>query len=496
MKAPFLSSWGVALFAVTTQTLRLAERNPDPLVVSLGTRRRDDINHIARDKSRRRKRDTKTLDQDLDNLGTLYFANISLGTPPQDLRMHIDTGSSDLWTNAEDSTLCRSTRGVCRQSGTYSANDSSTYRFVDSEFQIQYADGSGAVGDYATDTIEIAGVKIEDLQFGIGYQSQSRQGVLGIGYAGNEAQVQSNGAEPYRNLPQLMVDGGLINSNAYSLWLNDLGASEGEILFGGVNTEKYEGELQTLPIQMSRGDTDNPTEFLITLTELGVTQSGSEQSIASNRADPVLLDSGSSITYLPDDIFENIANALNAQYVSQLGTYFVDCSLATDANTMDFSFSGAVIRVTFNELIIDLGPDESGERLSLDGENPACLLGLSNAGEDSNVLGDTFLRSAYVVYDLENNEIAIAQTTFNATANDVREITTGRDAVPNASPVENAATASGTQQGGRLGGLPNASGITGFTMTAAPTSTGAASPTNVPLQAMGALAGIGALLVL
>jgi hypothetical protein len=72
-------------------------------------------------------------------------------------------------------------------------------------------------------------------------------GVLGIGYTTDEAVV--NHQSSYANLPKAMVADGLINSNAYSLWLNDLDANTGSILFGGVDSDKYTGDLETLPIQ-------------------------------------------------------------------------------------------------------------------------------------------------------------------------------------------------------------------------------------------------------
>ncbi|KAI9808532.1 MAG: hypothetical protein M1825_003681 [Sarcosagium campestre] len=365
-----------------------------------------------------------------------------------------------------------------------SANSSSSYDFVNSDFEISYVDGSGASGDYATDTISIGGIDIEGLQFGIGYRSASPEGVLGIGYAINEAQVQNNGQAPYDNLPQVMVKRGLIRSNAYSLWLNDYSASTGEILFGGVNTEKYIGDLATLPIQLSRGSR-NPRELIITLTGLGATQGGNQQTIASNRADPVLLDSGASISYLPDDIFSNIRRAVDAQYSPSLGSYVVDCALSSSTSTMDFEFSGVVIKVPFDELVTDPGPDALGQRLTLDGSTPACLFGLIASGGQSNVLGDSFLRSAYVVYDLDNNEISLAQTNFNSTEDDIREIGTGPDAVPNSTPVDNPVTATGSQEGGRLGGPGSGSG-SGFTYSPRPTANAAAASFEYsPLPALG-----------
>lgn len=45
------------------------------------------------------------------------------------------------------------------------------------------------------------------------------------------------------------------------------------------------------------------------------------------------------------------------------------------------------------------------------------------------ILGDTFLRSAYVVYDLARNEISLAQTVFNSTENNIIELT-NNTAVP------------------------------------------------------------------
>lgn len=47
-------------------------------------------------------------------------------------------------------------------------------------------------------------------------------GIMGIGYNSSEANIQTGNGTTYPNLPNVLVDAGLIKSNAYSLWLDNL----------------------------------------------------------------------------------------------------------------------------------------------------------------------------------------------------------------------------------------------------------------------------------
>lgn len=338
-------------------------------------------------------------------------------------------------------------------------------------------DGSGASGDYVSDTFTLASTTLSRLQFGIGYTSSSTEGILGIGYQINEVQVGRAGQAAYNNLPAQLVADGLIQSNAYSLWLNDLEASTGSILFGGVDTAQYHGSLDTLPIQKEQGVF---AEFLITLTEVTF---GSTV-IATNQALAVLLDSGSSLTYLPDAMTEAIYEQVNAQYDSNEGAAYVACSLASNTTTLDFTFSSPTIQVPMNELVIEVF-SSTGRQLTFTDGSPACLFGVAPAGTSTSVLGDTFIRSAYLVYDLANNEISIAQTNFNATGTNVVAIGTGTSAVPDATLVQNAATASSGAGGGQIAGTVT------LGLGASATHKGGAEKTAPPLK-LGAMAAVGA----
>jgi hypothetical protein len=326
-------------------------------------------------------------------------------------------------------------------------------------------DGTGASGDYVTDTFTIGGTTLAELQFGIGYTSTTSEGILGIGYQINEVQVGRAGKSPYNNLPAQLVADNKIQSNAYSLWLNDLAASTGSILFGGVDTDQYQGSLETLPVQTVSGEF---AEFLITLT--GITLGSTV--IASSQALAVLLDSGSSLTYLPDSITEAIYQVVGAQYDSGQGVAYVACSLADNTTTLDYTFSSPTISVTMGELVIPISTGSSTPKFP-DGV-PACLFGIAPAGSSTSVLGDTFIRSAYIVYDLSNNEISIAQTAFNATTSNIVEIGTGTSAVPDATAVANSVAATAGVQGGAISGSVTLSTSTaGAERTAAPAVFGA-----------------------
>ncbi|KAF9892208.1 hypothetical protein FE257_002614 [Aspergillus nanangensis] len=451
----------VALFVWQRSHALTLHRRDTPAVISLDIQRKGST--IPTSGSRTRHKRDKTVNQILDNEDTLYFCNITIGTPKQSLRLVLDTGSSDLWCNAGNSSLCQSSRDPCDVSGSFDPKDSSTSKFVSSDFNISYADGSGAVGDYITDTLHIGGVTLKTFQFGIGYSSSSPEGVLGIGYASNEVQVGRLGKSAYPNLPQAMVKSGLIRSNAYSLWLNDLGAHTGSILFGGVNTAKYRGELQSLPIQTVDG---GYSEFIIALTGVSLNSESKNRDYSSDSLPAaVLLDSGSSLTYLPNSVVESIYDDLGVIYESSSGVGYVECSLAQSNINVTYTFSSPTITVGVNELVLSAGDlrFRNGAR--------ACIFGIVPAGDSTAVLGDTFLRSAYVVYDLANNEISLANTNFNSTKDDILEIGTGDSAVPGATQVSNPVTSvvadgSGARIGGPTGSL--------FTEEPSSTSTGGA----------------------
>jgi hypothetical protein len=109
------------------------------------------------------------------------------------------------------------------------------------------------------------------------------------------------------------------------------------------------------------------------------------------------------------------------------------------------------------------------------------LLGLLGADEAGGamILGDTFLRSAYVVYDLESNSIEIAQTVFNSTTSNVVEFSAAESGFPVASGVSPSASSSATGTGSGGAGTaakPTGTGTGAATSSSSKAAAGLSSP--------------------
>ncbi|GAW11733.1 hypothetical protein ANO14919_010830 [Xylariales sp. No.14919] len=359
-----------------------------------------------------------------------YFASCSVGTPPQNVTLQLDTGSSDIWVPASSSSICEESQDGCTL-GSYDYSSSSTGKVLNGDFRISYVDTSYSQGDYITETFGIGDVSLQNMTMGLGLDTDIAYGLVGVGYALNEASV-SRSHELYNNLPLVMRNEGHIATNAYSLWLNDLDASKGNILFGGVDTDKYMGDLIRVNIQRD-SQAQNYTSFQVKLTSLEAHSSSGDDSLSSTSFPiSVVLDSGTTFSYLPQDLAEEVWQEVGAEYTvvsnNGAGVPLISCDLANSNGFFSFGFGGdggPVIKVGMDELVIPSG--------TLNGQQ-VCQFGIQNFSSDPFLLGDTFLRSAYVVYDLENNEIALAPTDFNATTSKVVAFPSQGAKIPSSTP--------------------------------------------------------------
>ncbi|MCJ1435836.1 hypothetical protein MMC27_005212 [Xylographa pallens] len=409
----------------------------------------------------------KSITASIENADLLYLINVTIGTPPQPFGLQLDTGSSDIWVPATNADACVQSPQSCKLFGALNPNASTT--FVDiapGQFQISYVDNSGVKGDYINDTFAIGKTTIKQQTMGLAAQTNRALGIMGIGFDSGES-IAESGTE-YPNVIAQMKLQGYINTMAYSLWLNDLDSNDGSILFGGVDTAKFHGSLISIPIQP---DTESQaiTSFTVVLSSVTVQNgSGSTQYSQKNLAVPVILDSGTSLTYLPDQYANAILGGVGATNDPNYG-YTVPCSLSNSAATFNFTFggpTGPTIVVGINEFVVPIVTTDGTVPTLQDG-SAVCNFGINPAGSSPNLFGDTFLRSAYVVYDLENNQIGLANTDFNATGSSVTEFS--NSVIPGASAAATTLVVTQTFSGIPLATQTQASGTGMVTGVATPT---------------------------
>ncbi|KAH9838911.1 Aspartic peptidase, putative yapsin [Teratosphaeria destructans] len=408
--------------------------------------------------------------------GGFYYISALVGTPGQNISFQLDTGSSDVWMFNQDAYNSCNQQGLGCIGGYFTPSKSSTYQSNGTGgFSIEYEDQTGVTGSYFTDGIQLSNaLKLTSQTMALATtDSGINIGIMGVGYDTDESIVGENGTSPYPSIIDQMVNEGLINTRAYSLYLDDLEASTGTILFGGYDTSKYSGNLTALPIQTD-SQTETVDSFSVVWSLLGVTDSSGTTAIGGS-ALPVaaVLDSGTTLTVVPKGIFTELAQYFGASYSRSAGGYFVPCNLGSGSLNYQFGgSSGPVINVEFSELAIPVD-GSNGNPLTFENGETACEFGLQPA--ESNgvyLLGDTFLRSAYVVYDLDANTIYMAPIKFNSTSSNIQEIQSGSTGISGVSTATGATaiqtgstaafgSASASGRAGTAGSLGAASSATG-----------------------------------
>ena len=219
---------------------------------------------------------------------------------------------------------------------------------------------------------------------------------------------------------------------SHSLWLDDLTDSTGTVLFGGYDTDKYEGDLVLLPIQPDAQSNDF-SSMTVAWTSIAVTDSTGSTILNSDDFPlPAVLDSGTTYTLVPQDLFTQLAEYFGAIQDPDFGN-LVQCNISNAVGSIDFGFGdGPLISVPYSEFAVPAF-DQSGSPLTFQDNSEACHFGIDTSPDGSSILfGDTFLRSAYVVYDLDALQIGIAQTNFNSTTSNVVAISNGTNPIASA----------------------------------------------------------------
>lgn len=357
------------------------------------------------------KRDAVTLA--LDDAFYRLYATMYIGSDRQKVIAAIDTGSSDLF-------VMKSTNPYCEDNDyctgmTFDPSTSTTFKNTTEPWDIQYYDTTGAFGFLCQDTIEVGGASVPNAYVAVAGYTNMTDNIFGVSFINDETTTEFNGdsgqaSNTYPNYPVSLKQDGFINTISYSLYLNSLEGQEGNILFGGVDHAKHTGTLGLMPVVNIYWWIATPPSFVVMLNEINLSSNGTSCPLVTDFAYPVLLDSGSSLAILPNETVGAMADAYGFTWNEHDAFYEGSCTPVLDFDSFEISFSGVKVNIPADSL---LGPYAS---------NGGCILAVQ-IGENHQdfLLGDNFLRSLYVVYDLENYQVAIAQANYTDES-DVEEI--------------------------------------------------------------------------
>ncbi|KAK6080770.1 eukaryotic aspartyl protease [Seiridium cupressi] len=323
-----------------------------------------------------------------------YYAKLDIGNPAQPNYVQLDTGSFELWVNPDCTNLdSASDVRFCQAVGSYDASSSGSSAVSTSTKTLRYGIGSANI-QYVTDDIGFAGsdTQLKNVQFGVAVSTVDEfSGILGIGH-GENVTIR------YKNFVDELQDQGVTDTKAFSLALGSKSEQEGVIIFGGIDTGKFTGPLVSQPIIPAAQAPDGVPRYWIDMNYMSLTPPSGNEKKYDNSTMAVFLDSGATLTLLPQALADSVAADFGAKGTDSNGFYLVDCSLNDLGGTVNFAFPGVTIQVPYKEIIRELQTTFG----------TMCYLGIT-PNEDFVLLGDSMLRSAYAVFDQTGNAIHLAQ---------------------------------------------------------------------------------------
>ncbi|KAI9722832.1 MAG: Vacuolar protease A [Chrysothrix sp. TS-e1954] len=316
-------------------------------------------------------------------LNAQYFSTIAIGSPPQEFKVVLDTGSSNLWVPSSE---CGSI--ACYLHQKYDSSGSETYKKNGSDFAIQY--GSGSVkGFISQDTVQIGDLKIKKQDFGevtqepgLAFAFGRFDGILGLGY---DTIAVDQVVPPFYN----MINQDLIDEPVFSFYLGDSNTEgdDSEATFGGVDKSHYTGKMTKIPLRRKA----------YWEVDLDAITFGDETAEIDGTG--AILDTGTSLLVLPSTLAELLNKEIGAKKGFN-GQYTIDCEKRKDLPDLTFTLTGHNFTIDAMDYILEVQGSCISAFTGLDVPEPAGPLA---------ILGDAFLRKYYSVYDLGDGSVGLAE---------------------------------------------------------------------------------------
>ncbi|KAH7909287.1 aspartic peptidase domain-containing protein [Hygrophoropsis aurantiaca] len=336
------------------------------------------------------------------NNDVAYSGVLSIGTPPQNFDLDLDTGSSDLWVVTNQCPSCPMNVPA------FDYTKSSTFVPSSSTTEITY--GLGAVtGTISQDIVSFGGFTVSNqtLLAVTKYSSfgDEMSGILGLGFQSLSSQ----------QAPPFWVT--LLNSNALtepvmSFYLkrskNEIASAPGGVLtLGGTNSSLYTGNIEFMNIP-------NATTPILywSLQITAFTIQGQPVSFPEENSLAVI-DTGTSLIGVPSSILENIWAQIPGS-VPLTGDWDGYKAFPCETNiTVTVSFGGTTWAINTE----DLNAGQISVPSATGAVGAMCIGGIFDLGKPlstgdnvpSWIIGDAFLKNVYTVFRADPPSIGFAQ---------------------------------------------------------------------------------------
>lgn len=254
------------------------------------------------------------------------------------------------------------------------------------------------------DVVQLAGLEVSNAQF---HMDTKRINTLGFGLLNSDWGMTNETQTLHPNIVEQLYSQNAINSSLLSMWFNPNNDSTfGQFVLGGIDENKYTGELFRFPIVNSY-DPEVYSESPVIEVKMSYI-SGSYFNVSF----PVGVGLRPDYTYssLPD-VFVNALGQVYGKYDSSLHAYKVDQKLLYLEEKLLFGFGEFNLSVPVKDIVSNY--------TSLNKADAVYLL-LRNVSTES-WLGIDILKHAFIAIDYDSREVALAQ---GATSLDSEDITT------------------------------------------------------------------------
>ncbi|KAK2598101.1 hypothetical protein QQS21_005732 [Conoideocrella luteorostrata] len=320
-----------------------------------------------------------------------YITEIEFGTPPQKVKMILDTGSSDVWVQSTDSVYRVNEQGPWAPR--YKPETSRTANRIDKAvWSVEYLDGTTATGIVYRDTLRLGGFEVQNATIEsaqvMAPRFETEVGVSGI--MGLAKHLPNNIMPPTPSFlsilrPQLKTPVFAVDFRRNATSRFDFGYINGSIASDNITW------LASRP--------DSPHWDI----ELDLTSWNDERPMWMYHKFQATVDTGTSLLFLPDPLvsryWSSVPGARNTSRVS--GAYKFPCNETQHLPDLLFKLPSTEHVLSIPGQYLDYGPVET---------DPSFCWGGMQSAENMKVtvLGDVMLKAVFVVFDIEKNRIGLA----------------------------------------------------------------------------------------